>query len=81
MSMSKAIKSGKEHRKEYRGSKAFDKTCRNHGSCDWCRMNRQYKNLKKMQESIDKMLEEQYNNIKDKDKERIDGYDDKRAND
>ena len=81
MSLNKAILHGKEHRKPYRNSKRFDKTCRNHGSCDWCRMNRQHKNLKKMQESIDKMLEEQYNNIKDKDKERIDGYDDKRAND
>jgi hypothetical protein len=25
--------SGKEHRKPYHGSKAFDRTCRNHGAC------------------------------------------------
>lgn len=31
---------GKEHRKPYRRSKAFDATCRNHGSCPWCRENR-----------------------------------------
>ena len=31
MSLDKAIEHGKEHRKEYRGSKAIDKTCRNHG--------------------------------------------------
>ena len=33
MSLDKAIKNGKEHRKECYGSKAFDCTCRNHGSC------------------------------------------------
>lgn len=43
MSLDKAIQHGKEHRKPYRGSKAFDHTCRNHGSCDWCRENRQHK--------------------------------------
>ena len=43
MTLDKAIKHGKEHRKPYRGGKAFDKTCRNHGSCDWCRDNRKHK--------------------------------------
>lgn len=47
MSMIKAIESGKEYRKPYRGAKAIAKSCRNHGSCEWCRMNRQYKFLKK----------------------------------
>lgn len=61
MSMDKAIASGKEHRKKYRGTKAFDCSCRNHGTCDYCKSNRLYKNLKKMQEPIDKMLQEQYN--------------------
>ena len=56
--MEKAIASGKEHRKEYYGAKAICKSCRNGGSCKWCRMNRQYKNLKKMQISIDKYEEE-----------------------
>ena len=54
MGMEKAIKSGKEHRKEYRGAKAIAKSCRNGGSCEWWRRNRMYKNLKKMQKSIDK---------------------------
>ena len=58
MGMEKAIASGKEHRKEYRGTKAIDKTCRNGGSCEWCRRNRMYKNLKKLQEPIDKYEEE-----------------------
>lgn len=34
----------KDRRKPYRGSKSFDRTCRNHGSCPWCadgRMHRQ----------------------------------------
>ena len=33
MSMNKAIEHGKEKRKQYRGAKAVDSTCRNHGSC------------------------------------------------
>lgn len=41
MSLDKAIKFGKEHRKPYRGSKAFDRSCRNHGSCAYCSNNRQ----------------------------------------
>ena len=40
MALDKAIKSGKEHRKEYTKVKAIDKTCRNHGSCPWCNGNR-----------------------------------------
>ena len=40
MSNDKAIESGKEHRRPYRGSKAIDYTCRNHGSCVWCEGNR-----------------------------------------
>lgn len=46
MSLDKAIKSGKEHRKQYKGAKAIDKTCRNHGGCEWCAGNRQYRNKK-----------------------------------
>ena len=50
MSLEKAIKSGKEHRKEYWGAKAVDPTCRNHGTCPWCEGNRtnKYKNLDKI---------------------------------
>lgn len=29
-------------RKPYRKSRRFDKTCRCHGSCPWCRENRLY---------------------------------------
>ena len=31
----------------YRQSRAFDASCRNHGACSWCRLNRQYANLKR----------------------------------
>ena len=44
MSLDKAIKYGKEHRKEYYDSRAVDRTCRSHGSCPWCRGNRFHKN-------------------------------------
>lgn len=40
MSLDKAIQHGKEHRKAYRGAKAVDRTCRNHGSDEWERSNR-----------------------------------------
>lgn len=43
MSLDKAIEHGKEKRKEYRGSKAIDKSCRNHGGCPWCERNRKFK--------------------------------------
>lgn len=46
MSMDKAIKHGKEHRKEYRGPKAVDAWCRNHGYCWICRKNRLHKKAK-----------------------------------
>lgn len=39
----KAIEHGKEHRRQYRGSKAIDRTCRNHGSCEYCRENRAWR--------------------------------------
>lgn len=43
MSHDKAIMHGKEHRKPYKGAKEIDYSCRNHGSCDWCRENRKHK--------------------------------------
>ena len=42
MSLSKAIKHGKERRKPYRRSEALDRTCRPHGSCAWCQGNRRH---------------------------------------
>lgn len=47
MSLDKAIEHGKEKRKPYHGSKAFDYTCRNHGGCPWCVGNRKHKFMDK----------------------------------
>ena len=44
MSLDKAIKSGKEKRKQPYGSKAIDPSCRNHGDCPACQGKRKYKN-------------------------------------
>lgn len=49
MSLDKAIASGKEHRKQYKDSRAIDWSCRCHGGCDWCRGNRLYRYTKKCQ--------------------------------
>ena len=46
MSLDKAIEYGKEKRKPYKGAKAIDCTCRNNGSCEWCKSNRLYQQLK-----------------------------------
>lgn len=47
MSLNKAIAHGKEKRQPYRGAKAVDCTCRNHGDCAYCRGNRTHKNNKR----------------------------------
>lgn len=51
MALDKAILSGKEHRKPYRRSKRFDKSCRNHGGCPWCLSNRLH-NSRKREEKV-----------------------------
>ena len=59
MSLDKAIKHKKEKREPYRGSKAYCKTCRNNGGCEWCKENRTHKYEKstliddEMQKEID----------------------------
>ena len=60
MSLDKAINSGKEYREQYRGSKSFDHTCRNHGSCSWCESNRRFhdrKNRIRTDDELDETLE------------------------
>lgn len=57
MSLDKSIDSGKEHRKRFRGSKRFDRTCRNHGSCDYCKGNRLYSAKKTLDEAKEKIKE------------------------
>lgn len=47
MSFDNEYPNRKDHREEYRGAKRVDSTCRNHGSCDWCRENRLHGNKKR----------------------------------
>ena len=55
MGLEKAIKSGKEHRRQYGThgdfAKAVDKMCRNHGGCFWCQKNRSYNTRKRKQKA------------------------------
>ena len=55
MSLDKAIEHGKEYRKPFRKSKAFDCSCRNHGSCGWCRSNREINKTKHRHKASDHM--------------------------
>lgn len=57
MRLNKAIYYHKEYRKQYRKSKAFDRTCRNHGSCSYCLGNRLYKNIKRILNAEDTRYE------------------------
>ena len=62
--LDKAIKNGREHRKQYFDSRAIDYSCRNHGECPYCRNNRLY-NRKKVEEKFKKDLTDfkKYGNI------------------
>jgi len=57
MSLDKAIMYGKERRRPYRGAKAIDPACRNHGDDDWAIESRLHKH-KKRQLSAEEQLEE-----------------------
>lgn len=53
MSLTKAIEHGKEHRNPWRGAKAVDPTCRNHGDCPDCRMKREHKAKKRRMKGVE----------------------------
>jgi hypothetical protein len=62
MSLEKAIKHGKEKRKGYYGSQAFDHSCRPHGSCPYCENNRLFSDKKarlkaSKREQIDELID------------------------
>lgn len=57
MSLDKAIAHGKEKRKPYRGAKAIDRSCRNHGSCEVCMMRRLISSKKRLDAMRDKEVE------------------------
>ena len=61
MSLDKAIFFGKERRRPFKGGKVVDSTCRNHGSCDWCRGDRLHvsrKDTLRADELLDEGLED-----------------------
>ena len=55
MSLDKAIEHGKEKRKPYYGAQAIDRTCRNHGTCEYCKGNRLYRSRR-----LEQMAREKY---------------------
>ena len=52
MSLEKSIEHGKEHRKPYYHAGKYDKTCRPHGGCPWCKRNREH-HWKKREPALD----------------------------
>jgi hypothetical protein len=58
MSLEKAIYHGKEKRKPYYDSRRFDWSCKNHGSCAYCRCNR---TIQSKRQKTNKNLDEQVN--------------------
>lgn len=54
MSLDKAIIHKKEKRKPYRKAKAIDISCRNHGSCPYCKNNRLYQVKKALNSAKDR---------------------------
>ena len=57
MTLDKAIKHGKEKRRPYTGAKAIDCTCRNHGTCEWCKQNRLIQTLRELEAAEDELRE------------------------
>lgn len=46
MSLDKAILHGKEKRKQYKGTKLVDNSCRNGKDCPWCASNRKFTEMR-----------------------------------
>ena len=57
MSFDKNFPNRKDRRKPYNKSKRFDKTCRNHGSCGWCREDRLHRRQLLVQALKDRIQE------------------------
>ena len=55
--LDKAIKSGKEHRKLYHDTRRFDRSCCNHGSCEYCQANRLFQVIKEKEKVNHKLNE------------------------
>lgn len=57
MALNKAIEHGKEKRKPFKGAKMVCCSCRNHGTCEWCRQNRMYKTIRDLARTRQEMKE------------------------
>lgn len=58
MSLDKAIKHGKERRKEYyKICEQIDKSCRCHGGCEYCKNNRMYQKNKEEEKTSNQLKE------------------------
>jgi hypothetical protein len=57
MGLEKAILHNKEHRKPYKDSRRFDRSCRNHGDCGYCFDNRTFFHKKREAFSIQDLKE------------------------
>jgi len=64
MSLLKSIYYGKEKRKPHYGSKTFDYSCKNHGSCPACLSNRKYQETKVKDDSKEQLNEFKKGNSK-----------------
>ena len=59
MSLDKAIKYGKEHRKSWEGTnKQYAHSCRNHGGCSFCTGNRLHKFRDKHPQTMEEAIED-----------------------
>ena len=58
MSLDKAVRYGKEHRKPYTGSKIYCQSCRNHGGCQWCEGDRRHKFRDRHPQGLEEAMED-----------------------
>jgi hypothetical protein len=57
LSFDKEYPNRKDHRKRYRGSKRFDRSCRNQGNCSYCAEGRQHKRCRDEKAADDQIKE------------------------
>lgn len=72
MSLEKAIKHGKEHRKRYYNSGSFDYSCRPGGGCPYCEQNRKFSTIKAKMKASKREQEDEYYNIPESDDDVVD---------
>ena len=72
MSLYQSIVHGKEHRNKFylNSNKFCSKSCRNHGTCDWCQGNRLYNQKRDMLKVDYQELEDENINIKEKTRDK-----------